>query len=46
MDLTGFRNSVTFFGGNLGWMVFPPLAGSLLLAGPGGVGLYTLALGG
>lgn len=45
MDLTGFRNSVTFFGGNLGWMVFPPLAGTILLSGPGGVGLYSLALG-
>ena len=28
VDMTGFRNSVVFLGGNSGWLIFPPLPAS------------------
>ena len=45
VDMTGFRNSVVFLGGNSGWLIFPPLAGIIIFSGPGGVGVYLLSLG-
>jgi len=45
VDMTGFRNSVVFLGGNSGWLTFPPLAGIIIFSGPGGVGVYLLSLG-
>ena len=44
LDLTGMRGSVVFLGANIGWLVFPPLAGALIFSGPGGVGLYYITL--
>ena len=45
VDMTGFRNSVVFLGGNSGWLIFPPVAGIIIFSGPGGVGVYLLSLG-
>ena len=46
VDLTGRGSSVVFLGANLGWLVFPPLAGMVIASpiGPMGVFYLTLAL--
>ena len=46
VDLTGNGNSFIFLGTNLGWLIFPPIAGLLIFSGPGGVGVFLLAFGG
>jgi len=45
VDLTGNSNSFIFLGTNLGWLIFPPIAGLIIFSGPGGVGVFLLALG-
>ena len=46
VDLTGNGSSVVFLGTNIGWLVFPPLAGlvSFSAVGPMGVFYLTLAI--
>ena len=46
VDLRGNGNSFIFLGTNLGWLIFPPIAGLLIFSGPGGVGVFLLAFGG
>jgi len=45
VDLTGNGNSFIFLGTNLGWLIFPPIAGLVIFSGPGGVGVFLLAFG-
>jgi len=45
VDLRGNGNSFIFLGTNLGWLIFPPIAGLLIFSGPGGVGVFLLAFG-
>jgi len=45
VDLTGSRGGVVFLGANFGWLIFPPIAGAVIFAGPWSVGLFHLSLG-
>ena len=45
VDLTGNGNSFIFLGTNLGWLIFPPIAGLVIFSGPGGVGVFLMAFG-
>ena len=45
VDLTGNGNSFIFLGTNLGWLIFPPIAGLVIFSGHGGVGVFLLAFG-
>ena len=45
VDLTGRGSSVVFLGANLGWLVFPPLAGMVFSSSVGPMGVFYLTLG-
>jgi len=44
-DLTGRASSIVFLGANAGWVVFPPLAGSVFFSPVGPMGIFYLSLG-
>ena len=44
VDLTGNGSSVVFLGTNIGWLVFPPLAGLVFFSSVGPMGVFYLTL--
>ena len=44
VDLTGNSSSVVFLGTNIGWLVFPPLAGLVIFSSVGPMGVFYLTL--
>ena len=44
IDLTGRGSSVVFLGANCGWLVFPPLAGTVFFSSIGPMGVFYLSL--